>query len=101
MRAASALAVAAAILAAAVISMDLSGGPFHDVVGVVRSLGRGNGAPGVATVVLADGNVVQAAVHQPGDASPGQTVRVRVFHRFSSGGTSYEVMGAMKDAATK
>jgi hypothetical protein len=92
-----ALGVAGAILAAAVVSMDLAGGPFHDVAGVVRSAGPGDGN---VTVVLASGKVIQATVHHPGDAPPGQNVRVRVFHRFLSGGTSYEVM-PMKEAATK
>ena len=105
MKAASALVVAGLILAAAIVSMDMSGGPFHDVVGVVQSVGHGtgNGGPGgdVAIVVLADGKVVQAAVEQPGDAPVGQPVHVRVYHRFISGATSYEVMRMMKEPATK
>ena len=105
MKAVSALVVAGLILAAAIVSMDVSGGPFHDVVGVVQSVGRGpaNGGWGgeVATVVLADGKVIQAAVEQPGDAPIGQPVHVRVYHRFISGATSYEVMRTMKEPATK
>jgi hypothetical protein len=106
-KAAIALAVAGLILAAAVLSMDMSGGPFHDVVGVVRSVGHGDGKGGeggdVATVVLADGKVIQAAVLHPGDAAAGQSVHVRVYHRFIAGGTTYEVLrtSVMKDAATK
>lgn len=113
MKALGALGVAGLILAVAVVSMDISGGPFHDVAGVVRSVGpgggngEGGGVPGgmVATVVLGDGEVIQAALLHPGDALPGQSVRVRVFHRLIPGGTSYEVMRPSgigpKDTATK
>jgi hypothetical protein len=100
-KAASALLVAGLILAAAIVSMDLSGGPFHDVVGVVRSVGHASGGGDVATVVLADGKTIEAAVPQPGDAPVGQPVHVRVYHRFASGGTRYEVMRGTKDTATK
>jgi hypothetical protein len=108
-KALGALGVAGLILAVAVVSMDISGGPFRDVAGVVRSVGHGEGGgvPGgmVATVVLGDGEVIQAALLHPGDALPGQSVRVRVFHRLIPGGTSYEVMRpsglGTKDTATK
>jgi|SRR6185312_9171046 hypothetical protein len=102
---ASALAVAGLLLAAAVVAMDMSGGPFQGVVGVVRAVGLadGDGGSGAtsATVVLSDGQVIRAAVVHSDDARVGETVHVRVYHRFISGGTRYEVMHGMKEAATK
>jgi hypothetical protein len=98
----SALIVAGVILAAALMSMDLSGGPFQGAVGTVKSVGRagGDGGGEVATVALSDGRVVQAAVLHPGDAAPGQSVHVRAYRRFLSGDTTYEIL-RMKDSATK
>lgn len=102
MKAVSALIVAGVILAAALVSMNLAGGPFHDVVGTVQALSHANGGgrPQVATVALADGRVVQAAVMRPGDAVVGQSVHVRVYHPFLSGDTDFEVLRT-KDSATK
>jgi len=100
-KAVSALIVAGVILAA-LVSMNLAGGPFHDVVGTVQALSHANGGgrPQVATVALADGRVVQAAVMRPGDAVVGQSVHVRVYHPFLSGDTDFEVLRT-KDSATK
>jgi hypothetical protein len=101
MKAAVALVVAALFLAAAFVMMDITGGPFEDAHGTVRSVTAGTG-PGqeVASVVLADGRIVLATVRRSGIARPGDAVELSVHRGVISGTSSYEVVGA-QETATK
>lgn len=91
-----ALVVAVLLLAAAVVAMDLAGGPFAGTQGVVRTI-EGD----TARVMLADGSLVEASLPPKSlfVAHPGEAVEVRVLHQVLGGVTRYEVLGPI--GATK
>jgi hypothetical protein len=86
--AARALVAAVLLLTAAVVAMDLAGGPFAATTGVVRAL-----QGGTALVMLSDGSLVEASVPKTYMGSPGEAVDVRVLHHVLGSATRYEVLG--------
>ncbi len=94
MKAATALVVAALCLAAAFVMMDVTGGPFEDTHGTVKSVTPAS-EPGkeVASVVLGDGRVVLATVRRNGSAHPGEAVELSIHRGIISGTSTYEVVG--------
>lgn len=101
MKAIGAISVAILILAVAVGVLDMTGGPTSESSGVVKSVAMvpsGTGRPEqVASVVLANGSVVQAKVLRTEEARPGREVRLLVHRRIISGASSYEVVEPMKE----
>ena len=97
----AALLMAGAILAVAVVALNVSGGAASETLGVVKSVSlvphEGGSSERIATVLLADGTLVQARVLDANAGRPGQEVYVRVSHRILSHGVTYEVL-APKEA---
>jgi hypothetical protein len=97
MKALSAIAVAALILIAVVVSLEMSGGALQDTSGVVESVTVMPGAaPGVAdryaTVLLSNGKRVNARIAANENLVTGQTAYVRVSHA-PSGEWTFEASG--------
>ncbi|HXZ48003.1 MAG TPA: hypothetical protein VEG27_03230 [Usitatibacter sp.] len=103
MKAARALALAAALLVGAFLAMELAGGPFASASGVVGAVEPAPaGADTRATVLLASGARVEARLPGRIRARPGQAVEVRVASRLLlPGPASYEILEVKDDAATK
>jgi len=87
----AALSLAIVIMLASIAVLDLTGGPISDTSGVVQEMTKG--PDGFATVVLANGTRVKAAIGRGFNPRAGDEVEVVIREKTMTGPRSYVVVG--------